>query len=60
MLDEEVIERFPDDARLWEGFNTALPFSSGSSVGRFKSARIEKNEYACSPAHGFQVMVRIR
>jgi hypothetical protein len=44
MLDEEVIERFPDDARLREGFKTVLPFSSGSSVGRFKSARIEKQE----------------
>jgi hypothetical protein len=60
MLDEEVIERFPDDAGLREGFNTALPFSSGSSARRFKSPRIEKTDYACSPAHGFQVMIRIR
>jgi hypothetical protein len=26
LLDEEVIERFPDDARLWAGFDSALPF----------------------------------
>jgi hypothetical protein len=26
LLDEEVIERFPDDARLWAGFDAALPF----------------------------------
>ena len=46
LLDEEGIESFPDDACLWEGFDTALPFSRFERFAEVREDLPDRSRFA--------------